>query len=280
MRLVAIRSFIALGFIALCSCQSATADYSQADLDAAETEVAAELEGFWEAWSAASIDEGMAFYSDSPDGSFVNDGVIWESIGAANAAYRPFFDQIERQEFDIKETRLLALTPTVVHATIDVSLIQFFRNGIISGESRIGFTMTWVKEGGEWKALTYHFSTVRPAPATMKSVHLLNLPANTTETMLVDALNQANAGVREAGYENAGYDLWKIAETETPSATSIGFQYIWEGIWPDQPAYDEIHAAESYLATGEAVGNIFDAINAGQLYTRYVRVPVGGPGER
>lgn len=279
MRLITLRSVCTVSIIMLAGCQYPEATFSQAELDAAEAEVSAQLQEFWDVWQASSFDEGMAYYSGHPDMSFVTDGFLWESKAAAEAAYRPFFEAIERQEMNASETRVSALTPEVVHVTQTATYTQYFRSGEVSPARDFAMSMTWVKEGGEWKALTYHFSMANPAPANLKSVNLFNIASEADEAELSAAVALLNAGIQETGFQNAGYNLWKMGGSQDPDASPLGFDYLMEGIWPDQAAYDEIHAAEAYLAAGEASGDVFERILADRLYSRFVRINVGGPGE-
>jgi hypothetical protein len=279
MRLIRLRSAFVLSVLMVAGCQSQGTDFPAADLETAEREVEAQLGAFWDAWMASSFEEGMAYYSGSPDLSFITDGYVWESKGSAEEAYRPFFAGIERQEMDLSETRVAALTPEVVLVTQAGMFTQYLRSGEVSPERDFALSMTWVKMGGEWKVMAYHFSMANPSPATLRSVHLFNMPSNATEAELVDALETLNAGVREAGFRNAGYGLWKREASQSLDATPVGFEYLWEGLWPDQAGYDEIHESEAYLAAGEGIGDVFDRIAVGQLYSRFVRVSVGGPGE-
>ena len=279
MRLITLRSVSAVSIIMLAGCQSPGTTFSQADLDAAEAEVEAQLEEFWGVWRASSFDEGWAYYSDHPDMSFITDGFLWESKAATEAAYRPFFEGIERQDMNASETRVFALTPGVVHVTQTATYTQYFRSGEVSPERDFAMSMTWVKEGGEWKAMTYHFSMANPAPANRKSVTLLDLPSDVSEAELVGAFSILNSAVQGIGYPNAGYGLWKAGGSQNPEAAPLGFDYILEGMWPDQAAYDEIHAAEAYLAAGEAATDVLARIGTGPLYSRFDRINVGGPGE-
>jgi hypothetical protein len=59
----------------------------------------------------------------------------------------------------------------------------------------------------------------------------------------------------------------------------VGAGLILEGKWTDQETYDLVHALEAYEAIDEQTMEMFQRVAAGQRYTRYVRVPVGGPGE-
>ena len=279
MRPITLMSVSIFSLFLLVGCQSRNAVFSQADLDAAEAEVETQLGAFWDAWLASSFDEGMAYYSDDPGMGFITEGRVWESKAAVEQAYRPFFEGIERQELEVSETHLAALTPEVVLVSQAATYTQYFRSGEVSPARDFAMSLTWLKEGGEWKVMAYHFSMASPPPANLKSVNLFNLASEADEAELAAVLEIMNAGIGQTGFRNAGYNLWKLAGTQSADASPIGFNHILEGMWPDQAGYDGIHAAEAYVAAGEEVGDAFERLAAGRLYSRFVRVNVGGPGE-
>jgi hypothetical protein len=252
--------------------------YTQADLDAAEAEVQAELDGFWAAWSAASFDEGMAFYSDDPEMAFAGNGVLWESKAAADEAYRASFESLERQEINISDTRIHALTPEIVYAAQAATYAAVSRSGETSPETPWAGSFLWVKEGGEWSILNYHGSEPKTPTATMNSVHLLNTPSAADEAAYAAGLRELNAAIRAAGYPGNGYDLWKMGD-QNPEYESVGAGLILEGRWTDLETYDLVHALDAYNDIPPETMEMFQRVAADQRYTRYVRVPVGGPGE-
>jgi ketosteroid isomerase-like protein len=274
------RFFLVALALFIVSCQPQGATVTQADLDAAEAEVAAELDAFWEVWRASSFDEGMAYYSDDPAMTFITDGYLWESKAAAEEAYRPAFAAVERQEMEVSETRIHALSPGIVVVVQEATYVQYTRSGEVSPAREFALSMTWVKEGGEWKAMTYHYSQPNPAPATLKSVHLVNVAPGSTQEDVVEIFTALNAGIQEAGYPDAGYSLWKIGEAEEPDTAPIGSDYFLEGLWPDQATYDQIHQAEAFQAAIESVTASWQRVLADQSYARVDRIDVGGPGER
>ncbi len=109
-----------------------------------------------------------------------------------------------------------------------------------------------------------------PGPA-LKSLHLLNLPAEVSESQLASALEHINSAIAEVGYPGAGYTLFKVQ-----SDTTAEYQYLWEGNWPSQAAYDVIHQNEAYTAAFEMHQALFDALAQAHVYHRYVEVRGGG----
>lgn len=277
MRATALRIVCGFSLIFIGGCQ-AQGGFTQADLDAAEAEVTEVMEAFWEAWMAASFDEGMAYYADDPDLNMITDGFLWESKAQAAEAYRDYFEGMDRQEGVISETRVRALTPTVVEVVQVADFTQYFKDGQILGNQVYAMSWTWVKEGGSWKAVTMHNSMAAPTPASMRSLHLLNAPSAADEEAYVLALSAFNLAIKDGGYPGNGYDLWKLGEQD-PEYASVGAGLVLEGSWADQEAYDAVHALDVYENIAPETTELFQRVSAGQRYTRYVRIPVGGPGE-
>jgi len=279
MRPFTLRFFCAISIVLLVGCQGQGTTFTQADLDDAEAGVQATLEEFWSAWGAADFEEGMAYYSDNPGMSFITDGNVWESKTAAEEAWRPFFESLDHQVLNITRTHLNALTPEVVQVTQTGRYTQYSRTGEASPEMDFTGSFIWVKESGDWKAVAFHNSVANPTPSTLRSVHLVDFPTAADEAAYIQALATLNDAIQTAGYPGNGYELWKIGETQDPEATPIGFSYVMEGSWTDQETYDLIHELDAYQNFGQETLDLFERIAAGQRYTRYVRVPLGGPGE-
>jgi len=119
-----------------------------------------------------------------------------------------------------------------------------------------------------------------PVEGALRSVNLFNLPESVTEAEFVDALRELNEVVHSTGHMDAGYLLLKIKQAQIGDTPSIGRDYVMIGHWASQSAYDEIHENAAYIAAGETLGPIFDALDESRIYSRYEQLSVGGPGER
>jgi hypothetical protein len=268
---------VALVFILMAGCQPAET-FTQADLDAAVAEVQAELDGFWAAWSAASFDEGMAYYSDEPEMTLATNGILWESKAVVEENFRSLFEAMDRQDVDLTDTRILALTPGIVYVTQAGTYTVVDQSGEVSPVRTYTGSLLWVKEGGDWTIVGYHGSEAAPPPASMNSVHLLNAPSAADEAAYAAGVRELNMAIREAGYPGNGYDLWKMGD-QNPEYESVGAGLILEGKWTDQETYDLVHALDAYNNIPPETLEMFQRVAEGQRYTRYMRVPVGGPGE-
>jgi uncharacterized protein (TIGR02246 family) len=221
----------------------------------------------------------MAFYAESPDLSLMTDGYLWESKTAAEEAYRPYFEALERQEIDFQVTKIQALAPTVVHVAQTGIYRQFGTDGSVTSDLGFATDLVWAKRDGSWKVIAYHQSEANPPTTDIQSVHLFDLPSTVSEADFVGSLRAFNDAIRGAGFSGNGYELWKISESQDPEETPVGFDYVMHGAWVDQPTYDQIHELDVYQNTPQEMIDIFTPVFEAQRYSRYVRVPTGGPGE-
>ena len=115
-----------------------------------------------------------------------------------------------------------------------------------------------------------------PVPETaIKSHHLVNLPQTVTEEQFASALQDMNAAIAKTGYDHAGYRFWKVTGEQAGE-----YQYLWEGNWPSQEAYDAIHSHAEYEAAAARMESLYNTLVDMQVYNRYVEIPVGFRHER
>lgn len=115
-------------------------------------------------------------------------------------------------------------------------------------------------------------SRAQEGPALM-SVHLFNLPSNAREVDLVNMSHDLNQVIADIGFPNAGYKLFRVSGNN-----ALDYNYLWEGTWPSNAAYDEIHNSDQYKAAMEKHRALMDAIRDGQRFNRYVEVTEGMAG--
>lgn len=111
----------------------------------------------------------------------------------------------------------------------------------------------------------------RQAPVTqgpaLKSLHLITLPGDVSDEEVASALNVINERIADLGYPQAGYRMWKANGEVT-----TGYTHLWEGYWPSQAAYDEIHESEEYKQAGESNQALWEKLWDLQVYQRYAEV--------
>jgi hypothetical protein len=95
----------------------------------------------------------------------------------------------------------------------------------------------------------------------------LNLPSEVSESQLASALADISSVIAELGYPGAGYRVFRVQ-----SDTTSEYEYLWEGNWPSQAAYDVIHENEAYVAAFEAHQSMFESLGEMQVYRRYVEI--------
>jgi hypothetical protein len=89
-----------------------------------------------------------------------------------------------------------------------------------------------------------------------------------------------NEVVHSTGHMDAGYSLLRIKQAQIEDTPPIDRDYVMIGHWANQSVYDEVHESSAYIAAGETLGPIFDALDESRMYSRYEQLSVGGPGER
>ena len=105
----------------------------------------------------------------------------------------------------------------------------------------------------------------------LKSVHLLNLPPDISESQLASALSELNKAISELGYPGSGYRLWKVQ-----GDSDAEYMYLWEGNWPSQAAYDVIHESEAWHNVIERHQAMFETLIDVHVYQRYSEVTAVG----
>lgn len=132
----------------------------QIDQQAIEADVNAWLQTFWGAWAegGAGFDRGIAMFDDHPGFFMASDGASWRSLAATDAAFRPVFETIESQTFDMEPALIAVLGPDLVHVSLAGTYVQNGLDGTSVGPNPFVGTMVLVRIGGVWKARFYHQS--------------------------------------------------------------------------------------------------------------------------
>lgn len=102
-----------------------------------------------------------------------------------------------------------------------------------------------------------------------KSIHLFNLPEGISEAQLIESLSEINGAIGKIGYKGVGYQLYKV-EDETIQE----HRYFVEGLWPDQETYHIIHEHEAWKQFAEKYAEMWDKIQAVEIYRRLLKVDV------
>ena len=104
-----------------------------------------------------------------------------------------------------------------------------------------------------------------PSPS-FKSVHFFNLTWDAEEAFLVDALCDLNSAIEEVGYPKVS------------TRREGRYAYLLEGVWPDQAAYDAIHASAIWQHAVERAQPVMGQIVEQEVYDRFQAIPLVGGG--
>ena len=101
-----------------------------------------------------------------------------------------------------------------------------------------------------------------------KSVHLSNLPPEVTESQLISFISEINQALNKLEYPASGYQLWKIH-----GDSNSEYKYLWEGLWPNEAAYESIHKIETVRNIQEKYIDMIKAMNV-QVYWQYSKISI------
>lgn len=101
----------------------------------------------------------------------------------------------------------------------------------------------------------------------LKTMSLYRSFSNATESQLLSAIQEANELIAGLGYPNSGYSFWKVQKLEVGS-----FQYLLQGSWPGEEAYDIIHTSEEFKAFARKYETLFEREGGDYEYFRFERL--------
>lgn len=127
-------------------------------------EITASVDDFWSAWAqgAAGFDRGMAMFDDRPDFALASDGATWRSKANVDEAFRPLFQTIDHQVFDMQPPAVAVFGPDLASVTQEGTFTQFSANGTSVGPLRFAATMILGRSGSGWRVRLYHQSEPQP----------------------------------------------------------------------------------------------------------------------
>ena len=107
----------------------------------------------------------------------------------------------------------------------------------------------------------------KSSTAQLKSIHLFDMPQGVTEAELSAVLKEMNTTIKNLGYKDAGYFLYKVE-----GEGSEKYRYFFEGVWPSAEAYKKIHEDKMYMESDKRASVLIKKIMEGELYRRLKRV--------
>jgi ketosteroid isomerase-like protein len=265
---------VAIVFLAASACQAAGPAFSDADGAEIEAAVSEVFQRMVDGMNEDDAEKILSAYSQ--DILYTGRGETFEGWDAFSQNVRDTYMDANLQVWHhrVDEIRVKALSQ-------DYALVSAW--GASGPEYQFGYSVTdlFHRTPDGWLIVNEHESdSSSPGVAGgLRSVNLFNLPESVSEADLLAGFRELNEAVRSTGYMDAGYSLLRVTQAQVEDTPSVGKDYILIGHWPDQAAYDEIHESAAYIAAGEKLQSTFDAMSESVAYSRYVQLPVGGPGE-
>ena len=243
------------------ACQQAAE--APADLAKVKTEIQA-LEDAWAAaLNAHDLDALMAMYTDD---------AISMPDNAPMLAGKDAIRKQQEQEFaSTRDGRTYSFEVLDIYAngnTVTETGKSTYKDadGKVTGTGK--YVVVWEKQGDKYLcAREIYNGDTPPAPAATRSIHLFDMPEGVTEAEWSAALKEINDAVAGLGYPGAGYYMYK-----TESADTEDYRYYFEGVWPSEEAYREIHEAPAWKTATEKFDPLYAKIKAVEIYRRMNRV--------
>jgi hypothetical protein len=98
----------------------------------------------------------------------------------------------------------------------------------------------------------------------IKTMTMLNLPANVSMEDLQESLDAANNAIIEIGFPSNGYRLYQVDSDEIEE-----MRVLVEGVWTSQTVYDKIHSSEEWLKAINEHSFMWDNITTTRTYRKY-----------
>jgi ketosteroid isomerase-like protein len=144
-------------------CEAGEPPLTDDQRSAVEAEIDSVQTAFADAFRAADLDGGLAFFDDHPDFGFAFDAGSWSSIADVDRTFREMFDALERQEIRVDERRILVLSRNAAYAFERGAFTHHLRDGTSSGEIPFAITALWIRTDEGWRVRFAHESTAPPS---------------------------------------------------------------------------------------------------------------------
>ena len=126
------------------------------DENKSKAEIRELIEKVWDAACKADVERIFTFFTDT-----LPVGVIYGALLPTRedfmSTFRQSFARIKNQDFEIKDSQIAILAPTVAVATNYIHFTSYYKDGTShTGDIRV--TLVLVKEGSDWKFMHLHES--------------------------------------------------------------------------------------------------------------------------
>ncbi|MBG7605458.1 MAG: nuclear transport factor 2 family protein [Actinobacteria bacterium] len=147
------RRFVLAAFAltVLAACQPASTELTEEMKAEIAAEVNALQPDYLDAWSEADFERGMAYWVQSPDVAYANQGVMTAGYANMFSTFGPVIQSVASQEFEITDRHTVVLASDVVCVVTQGTTTITDLDGVATtGPPGVSFT-TWVRRDGEWK---------------------------------------------------------------------------------------------------------------------------------
>jgi uncharacterized protein (TIGR02246 family) len=139
------------------ACQPTTPDLTEEQKATLADSIAAEVSGFWDAWAASDVDQGMSFVAD--DATAVTfDGRILSGKATIDSTWRPMFDNVASQVIDFDETHITVFSSRLVCVQQRGTFTVTDMSGSVGLPIPFAYTSVWTRRDGQWQMVAGHRS--------------------------------------------------------------------------------------------------------------------------
>jgi len=153
--------FAAFTLTVLAACQPTTTELTEEQKAEIAAEVGLLVPQFFDAFRDGDFDRGIEFWLDAPDAAAAANGRVVHGYDNIVSVFRPGFERVASQLFNVSGQRIVVLAPDVVAVYTESINSQTFVDGETSPEVHHVMLGIWVKHDGEWKIHLGHESSRR-----------------------------------------------------------------------------------------------------------------------
>lgn len=139
--------------IALSACAAPINEFTDAQREEIAAAVRAQYDSFFDACAAVEFDAIMQHLENSTDVSWTYAGNTYSSWQDIDAAFRPGFEALSGQEFQMDDPLIDVLSPDLVYTLTRGSGIQTDKEGMVGDPIEFAWGALWERQDGTWKII-------------------------------------------------------------------------------------------------------------------------------
>ncbi len=144
---------VGLGLLTMAACQPPAAELTEAQRAAIADTVEQRTNELMAAASTGEFDSLATYFDDSDQFLWAYQGNWWRSWAAADSAFRPAFEAVERQEIEIAETHVRVVAADAAYVMLGGTYRQIDTADVTGPDIPFAWGGLWLRRDGTWKVL-------------------------------------------------------------------------------------------------------------------------------